>query len=141
MKRNLITTITYAFVFLGTVLAPFRTRAALDLSPVSGRAGNQIVTSGTAIDVAFNVLSWVLAATGAFTVLMIIIGGFRYVSSAGNEDQAEAAKETITKAVTGLVIVLLAYVIAATINGILGGGSSGGSGSGGGCSFFICISL
>jgi hypothetical protein len=48
---------------------------------------------------------------GAISVVMIIIGGFRYVTSAGSDKGVESAKKTIMYALIGLVIVALAQVI------------------------------
>jgi len=48
---------------------------------------------------------------GAVAVIMIIVGGFRYVTSAGNAETAKGARNTILYAVIGLVIVALAQII------------------------------
>jgi len=55
-----------------------------------------------------NVLS---VLVGAIAVIMIIIAGFRYVTSAGNEQGVGAAKKTILYALIGLVIVALSQLI------------------------------
>jgi len=44
-------------------------------------------------------------------VIMIIIGGFRYITSGGNDTSITSAKNTILYAVIGLVIVALAQVL------------------------------
>ena len=71
-----------------------------------------------------NVLLYVL---GAISVIMIIIGGLRYVISGGNSTNVTAAKNTILYAIVGVIIAILSYAI---INFVLG--SFTGSGSGGG---------
>lgn len=48
---------------------------------------------------------------GAISVLMIIIGGFRYVVSGGDSAGVEGAKNTILYAVIGLVVTILAQTI------------------------------
>ncbi len=48
---------------------------------------------------------------GAVSVIMIIIGGFRYIISGGDSAGVTGAKNTILYAVVGLVIVLFAQVI------------------------------
>lgn len=48
---------------------------------------------------------------GAVSVIMIIIGGFRYVVSNGDSNGVSGAKNTILYAIIGLVIVLFAQVI------------------------------
>ena len=48
---------------------------------------------------------------GAVSVIMIIIGGFRYIISGGDSTGVTAAKNTILYAIVGLIIVLFAQVI------------------------------
>lgn len=48
---------------------------------------------------------------GAVSVIMLIIGGFRYVLSNGDSTQVTNAKNTIFYAVIGIVVALLAYAI------------------------------
>jgi len=55
-----------------------------------------------------NVLSVVV---GVVAVIMIIVGGFRYITSGGKQESVTAAKNTILYAVIGLVIVALAQII------------------------------
>ena len=52
-----------------------------------------------------------LVIAGAVAVIMIVVGGIRYILSAGNEKGTQAAKSTITNAVVGLIITLLAFAI------------------------------
>jgi hypothetical protein len=55
-----------------------------------------------------NVLS---VAVGVVAVIMIIIGGFRYVTSGGKQESVAGAKSTILYAVVGLMVAALAQVI------------------------------
>jgi hypothetical protein len=55
-----------------------------------------------------NILS---AIVGIAAVIMIIVGGFRYITSGGNDASVTAAKNTILYAIIGLVVVALAQVI------------------------------
>lgn len=48
---------------------------------------------------------------GAVAVLMLIIGGLRYVTSGGNSSSVEGAKNTILYAVIGIIVAILAYAI------------------------------
>jgi hypothetical protein len=61
---------------------------------------------------------------GAVSVIMIIIGGLRYVISGGNSANVTAAKNTILYAIVGVVIALLSYAI---IKFVLGSFSVNGS--------------
>lgn len=58
------------------------------------------------------VINIILGVTLAIDVLFLIIGGFFYITSAGNEDRAEKGKSTVINAIIGLVIIVLSYVIA-----------------------------
>jgi len=51
------------------------------------------------------------AIVGIVAVIMIIVGGFRYVTSGGNDTSVTSARNTILYAVIGLVIVALAQLI------------------------------
>lgn len=57
------------------------------------------------------IINTLLFAIGAISVIMIIVGGIRYVLSNGNSSQINSAKDTVLYAVIGLVVALLAYAI------------------------------
>lgn len=46
---------------------------------------------------------------GAISVIMLIIGGIRYVISGGDQNQVTSAKNTILYAIVGIVVAFLAY--------------------------------
>lgn len=71
-----------------------------------------------------NILLFVL---GAVSVIMIIIGGLRYVVSGGDSTSVTAAKNTILYAIVGIVIALLAYAIVNFILGTFTGSNGGGT--------------
>lgn len=62
----------------------------------------------TLIRLVINIFSLVV---GVVAVIMIVIGGFRYITSGGSSDSITAAKNTIIYAIIGLVIVALAQFI------------------------------
>jgi cytochrome bd-type quinol oxidase subunit 2 len=51
------------------------------------------------------------AIVGVIAVIMIIVGGLRYITSGGDSNKVSAAKNTIIYAIIGLVIVALAQLI------------------------------
>jgi hypothetical protein len=57
------------------------------------------------------ILNIVLSVVGALTLLMITVSGFRYVTSAGNEQKAAKAKSGLTYALVGLVVAIMAESI------------------------------
>jgi cytochrome bd-type quinol oxidase subunit 2 len=58
-----------------------------------------------------NILQLVLGLLSLIAVVMIIIGGFTWLTAGGNEDKVDKAKKIISAAVIGLIIVLLAWAI------------------------------
>ena len=64
-----------------------------------------------------NVIQWVLGILALVAVIMIIIGGFQWMTAAGNEEKIEKAKKVISAAVIGLIIVLLAWAIVIFVAG------------------------
>jgi len=60
-----------------------------------------------------------LMILGIWAVIFIIVGGFRLVISAGNEEAVTAAKKTITWAILGLVIAALSFSIVAIVQNLL----------------------
>jgi len=57
------------------------------------------------------IIQWVLGLLGLIAVIMILYGGFIWMTAGGNEERVETAKKIITAAVVGLVVVLLAWAI------------------------------
>ncbi len=75
-----------------------------------------------------------LFIVGAISVIMIIIGGLRYVLSGGDSANVSAAKNTILYAIVGIIVSLLAY---AAVNFVTGAFvDNGGMGGGGGATSF-----
>ncbi|MDD4996116.1 MAG: hypothetical protein PHW15_01380 [Patescibacteria group bacterium] len=63
-------------------------------------------------EVVGNIIKIVLSLLGLVAVVLVIIGGFQWMASAGNEDKIKSAKKLIGSALVGLIIVVLAYAIA-----------------------------
>jgi len=66
------------------------------------------------------IVNYALGFLGLFAVLMVIYGGFTYVSSAGNDDDTGKAKNIIMYALIGIVVILLSFAL---VNTILGAGT------------------
>jgi hypothetical protein len=57
------------------------------------------------------IINVMLFIIGILSVVMIIFGGIRYVTSAGNKTQVDNAKNTIIYAVVGLVVAIVAFAL------------------------------
>ena len=127
LKRIATTAAAVALLLAPTVaLAPSIAHASIADNICQGvvNTGDSTNTNATASDCAegadgsqtfselakkiINVFSIVV---GTVSVIMIIIGGFRYIISGGDSGGVTAGKNTILYAIVGLVIVLFAQVI------------------------------
>lgn len=52
---------------------------------------------------------------GAVAVIMLIIGGFRYVVSQGDAGSVKQAKDTILYAIIGIVVAIIAFAVVSFI--------------------------
>jgi type IV secretory pathway VirB2 component (pilin) len=57
------------------------------------------------------VVNWLSVIAGVIAVIMIIIAGFRYITSAGDTNRVASAKNTLLWAVVGIVIIALAQML------------------------------
>ncbi len=62
------------------------------------------------------IYNFLLSIVGIVAVVMLIIGGMKYITAAGSGGAVSSAKETIKDALFGLLLALLSYVIVGTIN-------------------------
>lgn len=68
------------------------------------------------------IIQYLSGAVGLVVVLLIVIGGIQYITSAGNPAGVKAAKTRITNAITGLILFLLMFAI---LNFLIPGGIIG----------------
>lgn len=57
------------------------------------------------------VVNVILGFLGILTTLIILLGGFKWMTSQGNTDKVDEAKKLIGAGIVGLVIVLVAYAV------------------------------
>lgn len=113
-----------------TLVSP--TAFAFDLSITDGadaaRGADQVADLFGSAGIITTVTNILLFIVGAIAVIMVIIGGFRYVVSGGNTANITTAKNTILYAVVGLIVAILAYaLINFVITSLVPGGASGGT--------------
>lgn len=58
-----------------------------------------------------NILASATTLIGLASFVMVVIGAFLYLTSGGNTKGTEAAKQSITYAIIGIVVALMAYFI------------------------------
>lgn len=58
-----------------------------------------------------HILNLVLGFLPLVALVMIMFGGFTWLTAGGNEERVDRAKKTISAAVIGMVLVLLAWAV------------------------------
>lgn len=98
-----------------TLFAPISVGATNNLDVTGGansaRGNNQpgnLFGTGGIFQQITNILLFLI---GVLSVIMMIIGGMRYVLSGGNKDAVTSAKNTILYAIVGLIVAILAFAI------------------------------
>lgn len=80
-----------------------------------GKSGNCQTDQQETTDKVNNLVSQIInifsVVVGIVAVIMIIIGGFRYITSGGDSGNVTGAKNTILYAIIGLIIVALAQFV------------------------------
>jgi hypothetical protein len=64
---------------------------------------------------------------GIIAVIIILLGGFKWMTAAGNDEKVKEAKKLIVSGIIGLVIILSAYAIANFVITQITGELSGGA--------------
>lgn len=62
-----------------------------------------------------SVIQLIVYMTGAISVIMVVIGGFRYVLSGGDSNATAGAKNTIMYALIGVVVAIFAQAIVSLV--------------------------
>ena len=104
----------------GTTLLATKVFAAAGGEGEANNGANAIKgnLTGDLTDQIATIVNLLIFSIGMVAVIMLIIGGFRYVFSQGNEKAVTGAKDTILYAIIGLVIAILSFAI---VNFVLGG--------------------
>ena len=76
-------------------------------------------------DLVTNVLQILLLVAGSVAVVFLVLGGFRYITSRGNEEATESAKKTMTAAIVGLVVIIMAFAAVYIVSQLLITGNTG----------------
>lgn len=61
-----------------------------------------------------------LALSGVALFVMLVVGGYHFLLSGGDQKKLEAARGTLTNAVIGLVVIVAAYLIIRTVQLLTG---------------------
>lgn len=70
-------------------------------------------------EIALNFLNFILAIVGVLTLIMLVVGGIMYLTSAGDDDRIKTAKKIVTFSIIGIVIALASLVIVKQVADLL----------------------
>lgn len=62
-----------------------------------------------------NIIRTAMGMLGIVAVLIVLYGGFRWMTAAGNQEQIDEAKKVLIAGVIGLIIIVSAYAVATFI--------------------------
>lgn len=102
------------------IFAPLFVNAQLSRNFQCDPSSGLNCTAGTSVNQLIKtVINWMLGIAFGVAVLFLIIGGFWYITSAGNEETAEKGKGTAVNAIIGIVIIILSYVIVNVVSNLV----------------------
>jgi hypothetical protein len=78
------------------------------------------------IQVAADIIAILLGFLGIIAVVIIMLAGFRWMVSGGNEDRAAEAKKMLAQALIGIIIILGSFALASFILSALGNATGAG---------------
>lgn len=107
VKAAVFLSMASLFMFSSVALAQWK------IDSVPGLPGGEIGA------ILLLIVNGILALVGTLSVLFMVYGGARYLTSAGNENDIESAKSTLKYAALGLVFSALAYAIVKYILSII----------------------
>lgn len=110
MKKLLLK--TYRLAYLAPLALAVRANAQVSIDFPTSFAG---FSSQDVKDTIENIVRIIVGFLGIITIIIILVGGFKWMTSAGNEDKIAEAKKLISAGVVGLVVVLAAYAIASFV--------------------------
>ena len=105
------------------------TKCTIDNVTVKGIEGCNVAECPTSdtncgmccmLNTIYTVTNWIFYIMTLIAVLMIIYGGFVYITAAGDPAKATSGKSILTFAIIGLAIALLAKLIPSLVRFILG---------------------
>lgn len=85
-----------------------------NLQGVAGATGGE----GSLRAIIKRIVDFILLFLGLIAVIMVIYGGFLYVTSAGNEEAVGKGKKILIYAAIGIVIILISFALVNTLLGV-----------------------
>lgn len=95
---------------IGVAAPSFLKEIYIILSPTS-MPPTSVVAAPSIKDIALNTLNFLLGVVGTITIIMLVVGGIMYLTSAGDENKIDTAKKIVKWSIVGIAVALAALVI------------------------------
>ena len=143
MKKKILGVIAGAVMLASMAVAPVSATSTVTCPATSKRANQTVkslaecnlVEDNSLWPTVTNIINVIIGVLGFVTIVVIVLGGVQYTTSAGDAGKVKKAKDTIMYGVIGLVVAILAFAIVNFALGAMFSGSGGegeGNNSGGG---------
>ncbi len=104
--------ITAALIGLAIgIAAPAFLRQISDILGWTAAPPTGVGTTLTLIQIATNVLNFLLSIVGVVALIMLVVGAFMYLTAAGDEDRIDTGKKIVKYSIIGITIALAALVM------------------------------
>ncbi len=71
------------------------------------------------LEIVTNLANWLLAIFGFIAIFGFVISGIQYLTSAGDESQAETAKRNMKYSIIGVIVALSGWVVVQFVDSLL----------------------
>ena len=114
-------TLTHAFIGLAIVMSAYAIFSGIRIAIVGNNSFSdcgfkECVTSG---DMIVNLIHWFGGIAGVVSAIFLVVGGWGYITAAGDPNKLQKAKNTILYSIIGLVVVALSTVITAFVSNLI----------------------
>ena len=119
----ILVAVASTFVFAVSLPALAATQSGPDVwgTQTGNPQGSGVVSEATGLGtkdpraVAAQVINIILGFLGIVAVVIILLGGFKWMTAGGNEDKVGEARKLITAGIIGLIIILASFAIASFV--------------------------
>ena len=122
IKKYSVAFAMICFLFAATLAIPASAQTADSIvwGGTEGEVGNRIgLGNRDPRLIAASVINVVLGFLGIIAVVIVLLGGFKWMTAGGNEDKIGEAKGLLSAGVIGLVIVLASWGLAQFVVNLL----------------------
>lgn len=118
MLKKTVKQFSFILILTAMLTLPFLALAQISNTKITDRLKNTGTSAGfssadetTLATIIGRVVNTALSFLGIIFIILIILGGYQWMTAGGNEDQVTQAKGRIKNAIIGLIVVISAWSI------------------------------